>query len=159
MTAEKNLTKPIRLKAMNLMARREHSKMELETHLTKKFPDDPGTIVEVLNQLESDGLLSDERFAECFITGSISKGRGPQRIKRELMERGVNEIMAREILARMEIDWFAVAKQVFGRKFSKAIDGNLSATESLRLKAQQARFMQYRGFDYELIKYCVDGND
>ena len=157
MTAEQDVTVSIRLKAMNLMAHREYSRKELELRLTQKFPDYPVPIVEVLNKLESDGLLSDERFAECFIAASIRKGRGPQRIKRELMERGINLVMVNDKLAQSEVDWFAHAKAVFGKKFSDAVDEQLPSKDSLRQKAQQSRFMQYRGFDFEQIRYCVDG--
>ena len=77
-----------RHKAMDLLARREHTRKELTTKLaTKGFQDD--VIEQTINRLTEEGLQSDERFTEAFVTMRTKKGQGPLRILKELQERGV----------------------------------------------------------------------
>ena len=56
----------VRVAALDLLARREHSAVELGTKLVKRFRSregDPDVVGRVVKQLVSDGLLSDQRFA------------------------------------------------------------------------------------------------
>ena len=54
-------TKTVRLKAMDYLARREHSRRELALKLARKFPDSD-ELDRVLDTLAADGLQSDRRF-------------------------------------------------------------------------------------------------
>jgi regulatory protein len=54
----------IRKKAMDLLARREHSEQELRQKLKSRGYEFE-TIDEVVQGLKSDCLLSDERFFQC----------------------------------------------------------------------------------------------
>lgn len=129
----------IRLAAMNLLARREHSIRELRGKLLRRFPDDE-TINEQLNRLVEERLQSDVRFAESYARQRISRGYGPLRLREELRERGVSEDDATAAMEELGIDWRAVATEVIHKKF-----GTLVAVD-LKEKARRARFMQYRGF-------------
>lgn len=132
----------IRLAAMNLLARREHSLPELRTKLLRRFPD-KDLVDEQLSRLTDERLQSDLRFAESFARQRISRGYGPLRLREELRERGVSADDIAATLDAMDIDWAAVASDVLIRKFG--------AVESVDLKekARRARFMQYRGFAAE----------
>jgi regulatory protein len=75
--------------ALRLLARREHSELELRHKL--KGRNFAGNIVDtVIMQLVDEGLLSDHRFAEVYIRGRFERGYGPLRIRAELRERGVS---------------------------------------------------------------------
>ncbi len=88
----------IRIAAMNLLARREHSAKELLTKLTSKFGviDDIG---EVIEKLTDDGLQSDLRFAEAFVRMRKRQGKGVVIIRAELHERGISQQIISSVMA------------------------------------------------------------
>jgi regulatory protein len=129
----------IRLAAMNLLARREHSVRELRTKLKRRFTDND-KIDEQLALLIAERLQSDVRFAQSYTRQRISRGYGPNRLREELRERGVSEEDVAAAMDEMEVDWCAVATEVMRKKFG------LRDAMDLKEKARRARFMQYRGF-------------
>ena len=56
----------LRARAIALLARREHSRVELERKLARHSTD-TGRITQVLDQLQVEKLLSDQRFAEGVV--------------------------------------------------------------------------------------------
>jgi len=130
--------------ALDLLARREHSRLELERKLAKRgFPDD--MIAPTLDELEESGTLASARFTESFIRARAAKGQGPVRIRAELAERGVAQDQAVELLRDAGIDWVAVASAVRGKRFG------IRRPRDFKERARQARFLQYRGFDSSQI--------
>jgi regulatory protein len=129
----------IRLAAMNLLARREHTVRELRNKLQRRFSDDE-KINEQLSRLIEERLQSDMRFAASYARQRISRGYGPVRLREELRERGVSEDDVTAALDEVEIDWCALAVEVIQKKF-----GALAPID-IQDKARRARFMQYRGF-------------
>lgn len=130
--------------ALDLLARREHSRRELLRKLQHR-----GACVAIcqatLDQLEEDGLLSDERFCEAYIHARSQRGIGPQRLREELHERGVAEQLVENYLQAVQWDWAESARQVFAKRFP---DGPAC---DFAERAKQLRFMQYRGFpDFSL---------
>ncbi|HET8699341.1 MAG TPA: regulatory protein RecX, partial [Gammaproteobacteria bacterium] len=77
-------------RALDLLARREHSRLELERKLgARGFV--PEVIATALNHLEQSGALAGDRFTESFIRSRAARGQGPVRIRAELAARGVDE--------------------------------------------------------------------
>jgi regulatory protein len=132
----------IRLAAMNLLARREHSVWELRRKLRVRFPDD-ALLDEQLSRLTEQNLQSDMRFAESYIRQRIERGYGPVRLREELRERGVSRTDIARLMAEVEIDWRAHAMQVMQNKY-----GGLPSRD-IKEEARRARFMQHRGFTAE----------
>lgn len=132
--------------ALDALARREHSRYELSRKLTGKLGCDAVLVDPVLDRLEEDGLLSDWRFAEAFVSARVRRGQGPLRIRAELRERRVAEDSIEAVLAAAEMDWVALAVEVLRKKFGK----NTGA--DYRDRARRMRFLQYRGFTGEQIR-------
>ncbi|MCB1705851.1 MAG: regulatory protein RecX [Halioglobus sp.] len=132
----------IRLAAMNLLARREHSLWELRRKLRRRFSD-AGVLDEQLARLTEENLQSDLRFAESYAHQRIYRGYGPLRLREELRQRGVSKTDIAQTMAALEVDWCQHAAQVLENKF-----GKLSPTD-LKDAARRARFMQHRGFTAE----------
>ena len=109
MTDSQSQDSLIRVKAMDLLARREHSFFELKSKLLKKdFEEEK--IEKELNQLVEDKLLSDSRFTEAFISSRKDQGKGPLRIQSELKERGVDEALIGSHLVNVdENEWVKIA--------------------------------------------------
>lgn len=135
----------IRLAAMDLLARREHSRLELYRKLRKRFPDQLQEIEVEIDRLATEGLQSDARLAEAFIRARTNRGQGPSKIRMELKGKGVAEDLMSLAFEACEVDWFALAHEVAAKKF-----GDLEGTD-LRFKAKVSRFLQGRGFSYDHI--------
>lgn len=144
----------IRLQAMNLLARREHLRRELEIKLGKRFGADSATDVRVvLDQLEDENLLSDARFTDAYIRQRSARGYGPERIRQELRQKGVADGLLEDALAAADIDWAALARDVRIKKFGAA------RPEEFSEKARQLRFLNYRGFGGEFAGTALDPLD
>jgi regulatory protein len=126
--------------ALDLLARREHSRRELERKLDARgFAEE--LIAPTLDALEESGELASARFTESFIRARAAKGQGPARIRAELAERGIDREQAAELLQSADIDWTAIAISVRDKRFGAAPPTDYND------RARQARFLQYRGFD------------
>ncbi len=144
---KKSSAKDLRLGAMNILARREHSRKEVSDKLQQKFEPDNDLLNTVLDTLVADDLLSDQRFSEAFVRWRVGKGQGPVRIRMELRERGID---GDGVLRECEVDWFALAVAVAHKRF-----GELPAVD-MKQRAKRMRFLQYRGFNGEQIRAALN---
>ncbi|RME35179.1 MAG: regulatory protein RecX [Gammaproteobacteria bacterium] len=127
---------------MDLLARREHSRAELGGKLARVGAD-PELLEAVLDELEAERLLSDERFVEAFIRSRRERGQGPLKIAEELRRRGVDgELLARH-LEQDDPSWIDIAASARERRFGA------SHPADQRDKARQLRFLAGRGFTRE----------
>ncbi len=151
--------KVLRKKAMDLLARREHSVVELQRKLQSHVDGrakaqnlDADAIDDVLATLQNEGLLSDERFTEAFVRYRSNNGYGPQRIQAELRERGVSEKIAAIYLDFSDPQWFERALSVRNKRFGEG------KPKDFKERARQARFLQYRGFTTDQARQALDGD-
>lgn len=136
----------VRRTAMDLLARREHSRRELAQKLGKRFSGQSGLIEEELDKLTHEGLQNDARLAEAFIQARRSKGQGPVKIRAELKGKGVDDSTISLAFEECDIDWFDVAHEVAVKKF-----GTAELPTEMKEKGRVARFLQQRGFSYDHI--------
>lgn len=134
----------VRESAMNYLARREHSRLELEQKLVRK-EFEHAEISAALDRLVEDGLLSDARFAESFVHARRLRGSGPLKIQAELKMRGVSETTVSQYLDAQEPLWYELACRVRCKRFGEALPGGYEQ------RMRQARFLQQRGFSHEQI--------
>jgi regulatory protein len=135
--------------AVELLARREHSRRELTRKLaTRGFP---AAIIEpVLDELERSGALADGRFTDSFVRSRVAKGQGPQRIRAELAQRGIAATDADEVLRGADVDWLETIRAVRRKRFGSELPRDYAE------RARQARFLQYRGFNSEQIRAALE---
>jgi regulatory protein len=139
----------VRLAAMNLLARREHSLHELGQKLRRRFPDESVVALE-LARLQDENLQSDQRYAESYLRQRSARGYGSQRVRREMRDKGLSDEQIADAFAAVEVDWYELAAQVMRKKF-----GTVPVTE-LKEKARRLRFMQYRGFHADHYQHLVE---
>lgn len=138
----------IRRAAMNLLARREHGYVELARKLRQRGADADMLEIE-LQRLVEDGLQSEQRFLESYIRSRANAGRGPRRIREELLQRGVERNEIEQALNSAQIDWNENMCNLWKRRFAgEVID--------LKDKARQARFLAQRGYAPEDIRRLLD---
>jgi regulatory protein len=133
----------IRLKAMDLLARREHLRSELRLKLNRRFEDE-AEICRVLDQLEQDDLLSDQRFVDAYLLYRANRGYGPEHIREELRKKGACTDLVTDLLGACDRDWAQLARQARLKKFGPQLP------QDFKEKSRQMRFLQYRGFGGEL---------
>lgn len=150
--------KVLRKKAMDLQARREHSVAELQKKISifwqKKNSDDnvAEVLATVLAKLQSEGLVSDERFTEAFVRYRKNNGYGPMRIQAELRERGVSDKIQAKHLNFGDAQWIEQVAKVRCKRFGDELP------RDFKEQARQARFLQYRGFTSDQSRQILGGD-
>ncbi len=99
--AEETIALAAYRKAVDYLARREHSRFELQRKLHKKeFP--PEAIRRALDTCEELGYLDDERFARMWSEQRIrKKPEGPRLIAAKLAQRGVSQDIADKVVGEL----------------------------------------------------------
>lgn len=142
----------IRSAAMDLLTGREFSRAELAKKLDKRFDSDPAINPE-LDRLQEEGLQSDERFTEAFLRSRIYRGHGLTRIRMDIRQKGIKDDLFNAAIEVTDTDWFTLAREVAERKFG------LTPAVEQKDKARRMRFLQYRGFNFDQIKYALSATD
>ena len=131
-------------KALDLVSRREHSRHELMQKLDKRYAETLPIIEEVLDKLEINKILDDERFAEMYLNSRARKGFGPKKIEMELNSRRVNSLFISNAIDAYET-WLENAQKELKKKFKdqKPVD--------YQSKMKQKQFLFSRGFSAPII--------
>ena len=137
--------KAIRDVALNLLARREHSTLELHHKLTRRgFAAE--AVTSILEQLRGEDLLSEQRFAEVYAHSRADKGYGPLRIQNELRQRGISSEMITMALSELEDFWEPKLAELHHRRFADASSDRAE-------RAKQMRFLRHRGYTLDQINH------
>ena len=134
------------VRALRYLARREHSRAELARKLSP-HADSPAALELVLNELQGRRQLSDERYADVRANW-LSRKYGAAKIRHDLKTHGVAEAVIERVSADGDYDR---AKAIVARKYR----GPATTREE---KAKRARFLQSRGFSYDVIRRLIDAD-
>lgn len=149
----------LRRRAMDLLARREHTRHELDTklcaamHKSQRRLDSPltpqaqilisGLVSEVLDKLEQDQLLSDSRFTESYVNGRLNRGYGPLYIRHQLRQKQVDGALLDNNLQQFDQEqWLEQLSSLINRRLSDTAFPEPGSKEYLKLQ----RFALSRGF-------------
>ncbi len=137
---------------MDMLARREHSRVELTAKLCAKgFADDLAATV--VAHLATENLVSDERFVEAFLRARVEKGQGPTKIAHELNRKGVDESLIEAYINFSDRAWIDRLRAVRHKKYGREIPRDWNE------RARQMRFLQGRGFTFEQIQRVMNLDD
>ena len=139
--------KDIRLKIMDFLSRREHSSKEIYRKMSRKV-ESKEMLIQSIKDMEQDGLLSDERFAESYFQSRKRRGFGPLRIKNELIQRGVQENLFYS--SDETTDWSHYALEALKKKMNGKRPKETK--DILKLKS----FLNYRWFEFQDIDKAFD---
>tara|TARA_B110000444_G_C18395785_1_gene391403 strand:- start:88 stop:546 length:459 start_codon:yes stop_codon:yes gene_type:complete len=145
---KKELLIKIKYRAMTLLARREHSFLNLSDKLICIFPDESKQVYEIVLELKKKNLQSDLRFAEMITTVRIRKCYGQNRIKAELKSHKIDNDIIELSLTKCDADWVKIAKKALFKKYG------LSSCDEFNDKIKRSNFLKYRGFTTEQITEC-----
>ena len=140
----------LQTRALQYLAKREYSRYELEQKLSV-HEHSRQQVSDLLDQLERDGYLSTERFAEQ--TARIRRERlGSQRIVRELKAKGVDEHIIADILPVLKDNDLETAWRIWQKKFG-------APPVDPKARGKQIRFMMSRGFSSDTINTILSQAD
>jgi len=139
----------IKQSALNFLGRRIHSAYELKNKLRKKKFDNE-LIEEVIISLKKSGLISDKEFADRFTAELILKKSGVNKIKAELIKRGIDRNIIVNLLDNLDTDSSQLehATEIASKKLAiltKRID------DRNKLKQRIYSFLFSKGYDYDTI--------
>jgi regulatory protein len=162
MAAKKPPRKPVRKKpevslrtrALQYLARREYSRAELRSKLLPHVQAEedfgqsfdssgPVDLDALLDDLTARGWLSDARAATQLLHAKRSRF-GTQRITHELRQKGIAEELIEAALPALKESELEAARSVWQRKFG-------TLPQDAKEKARQMRFLQSRGFGFDVI--------
>jgi regulatory protein len=146
----------LRARALQYLARREYSRTELRGKLLPHVQADadadsefdpgqaqPVDLDALLDDLTARGWLSDERAATQLVHTKRSRF-GTQRITHELRQKGIAEELITAALPELKESELEAAREVWRKKFG-------IAPKDEKEKAKQVRFLQSRGFGFDVI--------
>lgn len=138
-----------RLAAIPWLARRDYASPELAAKLTAL-----GYTVEAvegaLTQLQAERAVDDARYCSRYVSYQANRGQGPVRIRRDLAAVG---LPAARIDPALEAeDWRQHCRDVRRRRFGPEIPADWKE------KGRQSKFLQYRGFSSDHIRFALGGD-
>jgi len=131
----------LRGRALGYLARREHSRAELEAKL-RRYASPADDIVTLLDDFVARGWLSEKRLVDQVVTHS--RRYGAARVLNDLRRRGVDPGLVSEAAQPLRQGELAIARDVWRRKFGAA---PVDAVDRMR----QIRFLRNRGFSGSTI--------
>ncbi len=138
----------LRERALRLLARREHARVELSRKLAP-HAESAEQLAALLDNLAERSLLSDERYVEMRLNARRARY-GDARLAHELRTQGVAGELVSAALAGGQ-DELGRARQIWQRKFGEQ---GADAAE----RARQMRFLMNRGFSGETIRRVLRGD-
>ncbi len=136
----------LRVQALKLLARREHTRAELRAKLQNEETD-ADELESVLDDFARRGWLSETRVIEQ-VTHARRTRYGSRRIRQELENKGISDELIDEAMEGLKATDLEAARGVWRRKFREPPS---NAAE----RARQVRFLQSRGFPLDLAMKVV----
>jgi len=138
----------LKARAVSLLSRREHSRLELARKLASHVdPGNPQELEQVLDALERDNWLSNQRFAQ-----NLAQRRGAQKgsalVLQELRQHGLSDDQLSSIRHDLQATELQRATEVWKKKFG-------SAPADAKEYARQFRFLASRGFSSSCLKQIL----
>jgi regulatory protein len=138
----------LKARALRYLSGREHSRLELARKLSR-YAEEGDDVEALLDFLEKNNWLSQERFAESLIHRKASRY-GNSRVMAELQNHGVAGEELAELKSKLADTEIARATEVWRRKFNRVAQ---DAAE----RAKQMRFMLQRGFSQRAVRAAMQG--
>lgn len=138
--------------ALNFLSYRMRSTKEVIDYLKKKEVDEP-IIPDVIHKLSEYKYINDEEFAKAYVQTQINTTtKGPEVIKQELFEKGVEQDILLKSLALFTMDE-QVGKAI--KLISKTIPKNNKASER-QTKQKIEQTLQRKGYPWDVIQIAME---
>ena len=134
--------------AFRSLARRSHSVSELKIKLIRKGWQKE-IIQKVLDDLVDKNFLDDEKFAVAFIEERSNKKVGINKLKAELMKRGIDRKISGSLLLNLDPNSSYESALMLAGKKNKQL--NERGFDNRKIRTKLYSFLLSRGFESEFI--------
>lgn len=142
----------LKARAISYLSRREHSRVELARKLAPHVdPDHPDQLDRVLDELQRDNWLSDQRFAQSLVHRRAPR-KGAALVLQELRQHGLSDDQLTDIREELQATELQRATEVWNKKFGRPpVDA--------KDYARQYRFLASRGFSARCLSQILGDLD
>lgn len=142
----------LKMRAVGLLSRREHSRAELARKLAPYADvDNPDELKQVLDALERENWQSDARFAQSLIHRRAPR-KGTALVIQELRQHGLPDDQLTQIREQLRGTELERARTVWQHKFNRAPVDRADY-------AKQFRFLASRGFSSDCLRRILGEQD
>lgn len=136
--------------ALNLLSFRQRSEKEIHTALKRKGYEE-FYINNAIDYCRTQSYLDDRAFAKAFIKDKLNINKlGEQRIKYELIKKGVSEEIINDVLVLDRDDQFEAAFKLAEKKLPSYKNDDKNGTYR-----KLSGFLQRKGYSFEIISKVV----
>ncbi len=140
-------------RALALLVRREHSRLELERKLLVRGISADDAVLAV-DRMQREGWQDDARFAVSLARMRANTGNGPIRISAELSTHRLDEAVIAAAFQQLnedgEDDWLARAVTILERRFEAA-----AMQDAIALRRKASDFLLRRGFSGDTVGQAI----
>lgn len=140
----------LKARAVGLLSRREHSRTELRRKLSPHC-EEPAELEALLDELERNDWLSQERFAESLVHRRAARY-GMRRVMQELQQHELPEDTLEEMAGKLRSNELDRAREVWKKRFGVA-------PSDAKEYARQLRYMAARGFTADSVRRILSEAD
>ncbi len=162
----------LKTRAVYYLSKREHSRAELAKKLSQptyksrqkafvhktELPDPPSVemVEAVLDDLQRQGFLNDERFAQGLARKNASK-HGAARVMTSLGQHKLAADTTQQLTQQLKDSELPRCYAVWSKRFSHIDRGAMDYIESQAALGKQGRFLMQRGFGGDAVKKVLNG--
>jgi regulatory protein len=159
-------------RAVYYLSKREHSRAELAKKLSQptykarqsafvhktELPAAPSAelIESVLDDLQRQGFLNDDRFAQGLARKNASKY-GAARVMASLGQHKLDANTTLQLATQLKYSELPRCYEVWSKRFSHIDRSSMDYTESQAALGKQGRFLMQRGFSGDAVKKVLNG--
>lgn len=136
-------------RALRLLARRDHTRLELARKLAPHIEDD-AELQALLDDFTARGWLSEGRVVAELVCAQRAR-LGPARIRQVLLQKGVVEELIAPAILDLKATELEAARAVWARKFK-------TPPQTAAERARHVRFLQGRGFSVGIALRVTRGS-
>src|SRR5690242_8050867 len=137
----------LKIRALRTLVRRDHSRAELARKLAP-YAESASALEALLDELNARKQLSDERYAEARASW-LSRKYGAAKIRQDLKAHGIADALVARVSAEGELER---ARTILARKYREP-------ARTREEKAKRARFLQGRGFSFDVVQRLLRTED
>lgn len=134
--------------ALNWLSRRDYSEAELINRLSRQGGSG-SDIAQVIQWCKNENYLDQQRYIEMIVRSRANRGYGLNFIVQFCRQQQVSTQQVYECVAVLQLDWFALAKQQYIKKYGE------SAISDYKERLKRMAYMQRRGFNQEQIQFAM----
>ncbi len=142
------------LQLAQLCARSEHCQYEM-TEKMRRWDMSEEAQARVMQRLVSERYVDDERFARAFVRDKIVYNKwGRRKVEQALWAKHIDEEIRQRVLNEVDDrDYISTLKTLLKQKRR-----SIRAESAYELNGKLAKFALSRGFTYDIIRQCIDGD-